>query len=653
MKNHKFRKWIILIVVLAIAIIAAVFAVKGYKKDKPVNSKDVIVKENVHVIDDKHAPDKITENTLVYDGKKPKYKKGDVLVAGIIDEAEDGFIRRVTNVEKKNGEYIFETETALLTDVFEKAHIVKKFQVTEDGLVEVEDTGMDEAKIDDIIAEQAVMQTDQSYSAMPLSSTKPVENGSGINITKKETGNDLSISGFENVKKYDIVSATFEFSAECKSEDGKIKATSNTKFRLGLELVIDIDHDDLKLGITFDTNANADITAEYADSVKKDFEKRIFSKKLPNYQFLAAGFVPVVVTNDIEAIFKAEANLDGNIKTTYTPSVESSLGLVYDSKKGTIEPVNEFKKDIDGLQWNTEGNVTGKAYADLCFHYITKLYGVAGIDLSAGIYGSADGEAHMKINGAGENEMSGKLDLEIGPEIKGNLTIDLPIIKQIDDTEVFKVPLSPFWSRHWENEIDLSDVGNLGTTYKTRFAEANTLDAPVFQFDVPFGWSVTTEQVGKPGDQIQEQVVISNKRGVTVTYWDHPQSLGGQSGVVMEKANISKAADSDFVTKVRDPESEEDLANTQNFMVARVHVIGTVDMKSDSGEVTPADGTFFALLPTSKLGETYYTGQAGEVDEFSFSYYGQYAFIAEAPDGTFSDREEKDVIQILKSFNGF
>ena len=195
-------------------------------------------------------------------------------------------------------------------------------------------------------------------------------------------------------------------------------------------------------------------------------------------------------------------------------------------------------------------------------------------------------------------------------------------------------------------------MGNLGTTYKTRFAEANTLDAPVFQFDVPFGWSVTTEQVGKPGDQIQEQVVISNKRGVTVTYWDLSQSLGGQSGVSMLQANISKAADSDFVAKVRDPESEEDLANTQNFMVARVHIVGEMDMKRDS-EFSPMDRTFFAVVPTSYLGDREFVGQAGNVDEFSFNYGGLYAFIAESPDGTFSDKEERDVIQILKSFNGF
>lgn len=47
-----------------------------------------------------------------------------------------GFIRRVTNVSKKNDVYVYETEPALLTDVFEEAHIIRRFQLTEEGVEE-------------------------------------------------------------------------------------------------------------------------------------------------------------------------------------------------------------------------------------------------------------------------------------------------------------------------------------------------------------------------------------------------------------------------------------------------------------------------------------------------------------------------------------
>ena len=117
----------------------------------------------------------------------------------------------------------------------------------------------------------------------------------------------------------------------------------------------------------------------------------------------------------------------------------------------------------------------------------------------------------------------------------------------------------------------------------------------------------------------------------------------------MAQANISKAADSDFVTGVRDPESEADLAETEKYMVARVHIVGELNPRMDS-DFSPADATFFALVPTSYLGDREFMGQAGDVDEFSFNYLGLHAFIAEAPDGQFTGTEEQEVIQILQSF---
>ena len=43
-------------------------------------------------------------------------------------------------------------------------------------------------------------------------------------------------------------------------------------------------------------------------------------------------------------------------------------------------------------------------------------------------------------------------------------------------------------------------------------------------------------------------------------------------------------------------------------------------------------------------------GQAGHIDEFSFEYPSPYAFIAESPNGEFTQKEEKQVVEILESF---
>lgn len=66
-------------------------------------------------------------------GEKPEYKKGDVIVSGITENSLEGYIRRVLKVDKKNNLYIVKTEPAVLTDVFEKVHIYKKIELTEDG----------------------------------------------------------------------------------------------------------------------------------------------------------------------------------------------------------------------------------------------------------------------------------------------------------------------------------------------------------------------------------------------------------------------------------------------------------------------------------------------------------------------------------------
>lgn len=123
-----------------------------------------------------------------------------------------------------------------------------------------------------------------------------------------------------------------------------------------------------------------------------------------------------------------------------------------------------------------------------------------------------------------------------------------------------------------------------------------------------------------------------------------------ESGVSMLQADITKADDSEFVPSFPDG-TNTDFSTLGNFIVAKVHIIGELDMKRDS-DFTPVDSgaTFYAVVPESYLGIREFVGQAGNVDEFSFDYPTPYAFIAEAPDGTFTAGEERDVVKILKSF---
>lgn len=83
---------------------------KGKQKQSNPENSDTIVKENVKVLTsdmgEYELPEEVTEDRLVFE-KNPKYKKGDVIVAGCIPQAENGFIRRVIQVEKSDRAYIF------------------------------------------------------------------------------------------------------------------------------------------------------------------------------------------------------------------------------------------------------------------------------------------------------------------------------------------------------------------------------------------------------------------------------------------------------------------------------------------------------------------------------------------------------------------
>ena len=179
----------------------------------------------------------------------------------------------------------------------------------------------------------------------------------------------------------------------------------------------------------------------------------------------------------------------------------------------------------------------------------------------------------------------------------------------------------------------------LNNEYTTRYQEVNQVTYPPFVFNYPDNWSVTKEEC----DQQEELVTLENDGGASVTFLHYSGELqGGGSGVYMNKEEISKVASSQFIPGFVQATDHSSLGE---FMVARVHITGEM-MAGIDDDYVPVDSTLFA-----RLGEIEFAGQAGDVDAFSFDYPTPVAFIAEAPDGTFTEKEEEQVIHILKSFN--
>lgn len=179
-------------------------------------------------------------------------------------------------------------------------------------------------------------------------------------------------------------------------------------------------------------------------------------------------------------------------------------------------------------------------------------------------------------------------------------------------------------------------------TYATKFGETNAVTYPSFTFDYSDNWTISEEEV----TQLTERVTLKNDRGVEITYAHFSSSItGGGSAVAMERVEVSKAADSNFVP---DYVQATDHSNLGAFMVAKLKVTGTLNMQSDS-DFKDVDGSVsYAVLPETQIGTS--TARTVFMMEFAFDYSGHISFTCESPNGEFTEAEEQEVIEILTSF---
>ncbi len=626
------------IIVFVVVFVAMLIVILGYNKlqDHNKQKEDTIVKKNVKVItsetNKEKQPVSVTDDSIIFN-LNPGYKEGDVIVSGITSTSKNGFIRKVIGIENKGDNYVIKTEPAVLTDVFEKAQIYKRIKLTEEGNKSVSYSIGKDGNNGAVQVQNAMSEIDNSYRTIMLAD-------------KKETDDENNGTEYVFGQKFEKESDPFTISGEAG-------------FDVWLDIKIEIKHGNITCGMAIKSKEGGKILLKCGKDWNKEKEWGLWEKSLPNYEFVVAG-IPIVVTNKLELNAEAGAELEGNIGLLYELASETTTGFEFKSKTGKVKEIKEIDYDSDGLQWETI-SVSGEASAKIAIHYISKLYGCSGIDVSAGISGKAEGEANQTANTDLEGGYAGSLDLSINPEIQGELIVDIPVFAEdMKKQPLFEAEMKPLWSKHWESsvkwkdDLEWTETGKQGSKYITRYSEVNNIACPVFQFDVPWGWKIESEEVGNGLDEIDEKVVLTNEKGVTVTYWACQHQLGGKSELML-KADISKAADSEFKPTIPDgvgvdeSSADEPYANLGTMIVAKIHVTGEMDMKIDT-EYSDCDSVFYAVVPEAYVGEREFIGQAGEVDEFSFSYPTPYAFIAESADGTFTAGEEKQIINILKSF---
>lgn len=190
-------------------------------------------------------------------------------------------------------------------------------------------------------------------------------------------------------------------------------------------------------------------------------------------------------------------------------------------------------------------------------------------------------------------------------------------------------------------------------TYYTRYGEINQIDSPVFYFDYPDNWNISIEEVNSTpagyeifGDYVQEVVELKNERGVTVIF----MKIDGE---IFELAGRNRFYADFSVEKVADANFTMPDGNASAGFVI-VKLTRNEVWLTGVGLWEDEEIDFYALMQESIVDESdsflLASGMLGFYEMVSFDYPTPYVFFADAPDGHFTEEEEKEVIAILQSF---
>lgn len=598
---------------LCIVGVIAIIVYTTSSKDSTSNqaaSAQARVRDNVTVLtEDTEAslqPIQVNNDNLIYNSD-PHYQTGEIVVAGIIDAAPYGFIRKVVNTAEDGKRYIVATEPAVLTDVFEEAHIVKCFELTNGGAAEFDPDA--------------------------------IRNESNKAANLKQLGHVNETGSYQNLASTSQQAKDKTYHLDSNSTKG-FAVDGDVSTDLWVEVKIDItpsanSSSSIEFSVILHNKTNGDYKIGYSAEASAEFEKRLFDSNSVNCFY--AGGIPIVITNEITANFEGSSSISGYIGMNYAMKSSTSTGFSYSSLTNKVTEINEKEFESDGINWSTGSEFKGDATSGVFAHLITKLYDSTGMDLSAGAEGEIEGNVSADTSG----NYSGSLDISICPKIEGKIVVSVPIIdKVLAEKTIFTVALEPWWEKHWKSDGPANS--GQSNTYITKYGTANKLTYPAFAFDYPENWKISSADVS----QKEELVTLTNERGATVTFLHLNEEPGGYSGVTMYKIDVSKVADSSFVP---DYVQDKDLSYLGKFMVAKLHPIAYLNMKTDSDYTAWDGGVEYAVLPESDIGlrEDVRMPSSGE---FTFDYCGYISFVCSPPEGGFSDEETKDAIAILSSF---
>lgn len=181
-----------------------------------------------------------------------------------------------------------------------------------------------------------------------------------------------------------------------------------------------------------------------------------------------------------------------------------------------------------------------------------------------------------------------------------------------------------------DNTTQSSDkiVVELTDTYRTQFAQKNSVTYPAFEFSYPASWSVAHESTSIGG----EWVDLTSSDGASVSFGMWPSDTQGSAKV--DFVNVEKVADAAFKPGMV---QGTDYSRLGSFIVAK----GTMQVNGDDS------GVLYALLPSSVLSNMRNVSMGTGVPGFD---YGSIITFESYPEGEISAQTEQEIIAILASF---
>lgn len=604
---------ILLIIIIAIGVVFAIVS----NRDSSYKLKDNVITINAQ---SEVQPTEVTENYIAFDNEF-KCNEGDVVVAGITDAYKNGFVRRIVSVEEKDGKYIYFTENAYLSDVFETAHIKKYITFTNENAI------VDE---DGIIS---------GFSAV----IRPIT--SSIGISPNDDGSTSIFLDFEN-ELNDYISF-----------NGEAKLTPI------LLIEINIEDGQTQFSMTLKNSTEGSLNVSLGTGADFDDSIDIFEKDLPSIEFFV-GPVPIVVTNSLSSSIDISGSISGKISTGMNVNNESYRGFEYNSATKNITEIKDTQYDSndDNIKWeDSKADASAEFEAGIGLSLTSKLYDIMGGELTAGVVGNEGYDICFTPDETHNNlHYVGSVDLSVYPKIEGNVIVDVPLIDEsLVDQTLFEFEFAPLWQKswtssdNWEQDIANNINSKLVNTYTTRRTEEYKWEQPEFSLKYPNNWNLVNSKL----TDTYELGVIENERGVSITFCECNRGFtdtnyGG--GYILQEAKIIAIKDSAFRPSWI---SGGDYSTLGEFAIAKVETYGYYEMHSDNPKLIKYDtndnNIFYTLIPktyTKDNGGIIQYKAHGYWDTLSWNYPTPVAIIAEAPNGTFSKQEEREIIEILSTF---